>query len=127
MTPAASPAPRLIDGPDATPATLLLAHGAGAAMDSPFMVAIASGLAQHGWRVVRFEFAYMARMRETGRRQGPDRMPVLQEVFRQQVQREKAEGSERLLFIGGKSMGGRVACLATMKLAGRRQARWPVG
>ena len=117
MTPAALSAPRLIDGPDTAPATLLLAHGAGAAMDSPFMVAIASGLAPHGWRVVRFEFAYMARMRETGRRQGPDRMPVLQDAFRQQVQGERAEGSERLLFIGGKSMGGRVASLLIDALA----------
>ena len=117
MTPAAPPAPRLIDGPDAAPATLLLAHGAGAAMDSPFMAAIASGLAQHGWQVVRFEFAYMARMRETGRRQGPDRMPVLQEAFRQQVRQEKAEGPELPLFIGGKSMGGRVASLLIDELA----------
>ena len=86
-------------------------------MDSPFMAAIASGLAQQGWRVVRFEFAYMARMRETGRRQGPDRMPVLQEAFRQQVQQEKADEPERPLFIGGKSMGGRVASLLIDELA----------
>ncbi len=52
-------APRLIDGPDAAPATVLLAHGAGAPMDSPFMAAIASGLAESGWRVVRFEFPYI--------------------------------------------------------------------
>ena len=82
MKPAAPLAPRLIDDPDAAPATVLLAHGAGAPMDSPFMAAIASGLAESGWRVVRFEFPYMARQRETGRRQGPDRMPVLQEAFR---------------------------------------------
>jgi predicted alpha/beta-hydrolase family hydrolase len=107
----------LIDGADAALATLLLAHGAGAAMDSPFMAAIASGLAQQGWRVVRFEFAYMARIRETGRRQGPDRMPVLQEAFRQQVQQEKADEPERPLFIGGKSMGGRVASLLIDELA----------
>jgi hypothetical protein len=86
-------------------------------MDSPFMAAIASGLAQQGWRVVRFEFAYMARIRETGRRQGPDRMPVLQEAFRQQVQQEKADEPERPLFIGGKSMGGRVASLLIDELA----------
>jgi predicted alpha/beta-hydrolase family hydrolase len=107
----------LIDGPDAAPASLLLAHGAGAPMDSPFMAAIASGLAQQGWRVVRFEFAYMARMRETGRRQGPERMPVLQGAFRQQVRQEKAEGPELPLFIGGKSMGGRVASLLIDELA----------
>ncbi len=69
---------RLFDGPGDAPATLLLAHGAGAPMDSPFMASIDSVLGLKGLRVVRFEFAYMARMRETGRRQGPDRMPVLQ-------------------------------------------------
>jgi len=117
MAPAEPPAPRLIDGADAATATVLLAHGAGAPMDSPFMAAIAGGLAASGWRVVRFEFPYMARMRETGRRQGPDRMPVLQETFRQQVQLEKATGPERTLFIGGKSMGGRVASLLVDALA----------
>jgi uncharacterized protein len=110
-------APRLIDGPDAAPATVLLAHGAGAPMDSPFMAAIAAELAAAGWRVVRFEFPYMARMRETGRRQGPDRMPVLQEDFRQQVRLERGESPERPLFIGGKSMGGRVASLLVDELA----------
>jgi predicted alpha/beta-hydrolase family hydrolase len=110
-------APRLIDGPDAAPATVLLAHGAGAPMDSPFMAAIASGMAELGWRVVRFEFPYMARQRETGRRQGPDRMPVLQEAFRQQVQLETTEQPDRPVFIGGKSMGGRVASLLVDELA----------
>ncbi len=86
-------------------------------MDSPFMAAIAGGLAEAGWRVVRFEFPYMARQRVLERRQGPDRMPVLQEAFRQQVQLEKVEGPERPLFIGGKSMGGRVASLLVDELA----------
>ncbi|WP_315858103.1 alpha/beta family hydrolase [Cyanobium sp. Morenito 9A2] len=81
------------------------------------MAAIPDGLASQGWRVVRFEFPSMARQRILNPRQGPDRMPVLQESFRQQVQLEKAEGPERPLFIGGKSMGGRVACLLTDELA----------
>jgi predicted alpha/beta-hydrolase family hydrolase len=67
----------LIDGPDGAPATVLLAHGAGAPMDSPFMAAIAAGLAERGWRVVRFEFPYMARARGSGRRHGPYRVTVL--------------------------------------------------
>ena len=117
MTPEPAPALRLLDGPDDAPATLLLAHGAGAPMDSPFMAVIASGLGLKGWRVVRFEFAYMARMRETGRRQGPDRMPVLQEAFRQQVRLEQAAWPQRPLFVGGKSMGGRVASLLVDGLA----------
>ena len=99
-------APRLIDGADDAMASVLLAHGAGAPMDSPFMAAIGGGLAQRGWRVVRFEFPYMVRMRETGRRHGPDRMPLLQETFRDQVRLERATWPERPLFIGGKSMGG---------------------
>ncbi|MCP9829323.1 alpha/beta hydrolase [Synechococcus sp. L2F] len=110
-------APRLIDGPDDAPATVLLAHGAGAPIDSPFMAAIASGLAASGRRVVRFAFAYMARMRVTGRRQLAHRMPVLQEAFRQQVRLEKTGQPGRPVFIGGKSMGGRVASLLIDELA----------
>lgn len=112
-----SPDSRLIDGPDTAPATLLLAHGAGAPMDSPFMAAIATGLAARGWRVVRFEFPSMARQRVMGRRQGPDRMPLLQEAFRQQVRLERGIAPERPLIIGGKSMGGRVASLLVDELA----------
>ena len=114
---ATPPAPGLIDGPDDARATLLLAHGAGAPMDSPFMEAMASGLGQNGWRVVRFEFGYMARMRASGRRQAPDRMPVLQEAFRQQVQFERLTAPDRPLFVGGKSLGGRVASLLVDELA----------
>ena len=57
MNPADTAAPRLLDGPADALCTVVLAHGAGAPMDSLFMAAIASGLAQHGWRVLRFEFA----------------------------------------------------------------------
>ncbi len=70
MNPEAPPASRLIDGPDNEAATVLLAHGAGAAMDSPFMAAIASGLAESGRRLVRFDFPYMARQRILGFRRG---------------------------------------------------------
>ena len=113
---ACPPAARLIDAPEAAPVTVLLAHGAGAAIDSPFMSAMASGLAGTGWRVGRIEFPSMARMRETGRRQGPDRMPVLPKALRQQVQLEKTEQPGRPIFIGGKSMVGRVASLLVDEL-----------
>jgi len=99
---------RLIDGPASAPATLLLAHGAGAAMDSPFMHTMACGLAELGWRVVRFEFPYMAQARQSGQRRAPDRLPVLLQSWRDQVAAAAAEGP---LFIGGKSMGGRMASL----------------
>lgn len=113
-SPASESAPRLTDGPADAPATLLLAHGAGAPMDSPFMQTIATGLAAQGWRVVRFEFPYMARARLTGRRAGPDRLPKLLEAFREQV---ALEAGDRPLFLGGKSLGGRVASLLLDALA----------
>ena len=110
-------APRLIDGPATAPATLLLAHGAGAPMDSPFLAAIAQGVAERGWRVVRFEFPYMAQMRLTGQRRAPDRLPKLLEAFRQQVDLAAAEAPEQSLVIGGKSLGGRVASLLADELS----------
>ncbi|MFL0733580.1 MAG: alpha/beta family hydrolase [Prochlorococcus sp.] len=108
------PTPRLVDGSSAAPATLLLAHGAGAPMDSPFMAAMASGLVECGWRVVRFEFTYMAKQRLAGRRFAPDRMPKLKQIFCEQAIKEAANGP---IFIGGKSMGGRVASLIADELS----------
>ena len=58
----------LTDGPEDASATLVLAHGAGAAMDSPFMQTIAEQVAAAGIRVLRFEFPYMRRRRATGKR-----------------------------------------------------------
>ena len=54
----------LWDGPVDGSATVLLAHGAGAAMDSKGMTDIALAIADRGLRVARFEFAYMAARRD---------------------------------------------------------------
>jgi len=62
----------LVDGSARAKATVVLAHGAGAAMDSPFMEAIADGLVARGLRVVRFEFPYMRHRRAEGGRRPPD-------------------------------------------------------
>jgi predicted alpha/beta-hydrolase family hydrolase len=95
----------LADGPERARATLVLAHGAGAPMDSPFLAYFAQTLAARGIRVVRFEFPYMAARRE-GRRPPPDREPVLLDCWRQAI----AElGGGNGLVIGGKSLGGRMA------------------
>lgn len=109
MTRDAQPAadlPLLASGPAEAPWTLVLAHGAGAPMDSPFMEAMAGAIGEGGVRVVRFEFPYMRRRREEGGRRPPDRMPVLEEAFRAAVE---AAGVSGRLALGGKSMGGRVA------------------
>jgi predicted alpha/beta-hydrolase family hydrolase len=100
--------PELLDS-GATPSglTLVLAHGAGAAMDSEFMNAFADGLASCGIRVVRFEFPYMAERRRTDKRRPPNREPVLRETWLTVIE-SVAAGK---LVIGGKSMGGRIASL----------------
>ncbi len=98
--------PLLLDGASDAPLTFLLAHGAGAPMDSPFMAAMATGLSQRDWGVVRFEFPYMQRSRQTGKKAAPDRFPVLEACFLEQI---TALVDRPGLIIGGKSMGGRVA------------------
>ncbi len=97
----------LFDGPAGAPLTIALAHGAGAAMDSPFMAAFAEGLAERGWRVARFEFPYMAERRRSGKKRPPDRGNVLLDAWRAVI---AALGPERLV-IGGKSLGGRIASM----------------
>jgi uncharacterized protein len=97
----------LIDGPRPARTTIVLAHGAGAGMDSEFMNAFAEGLADCGLGVVRFEFPYMAARRETGKSRPPDREPALRDTWFRIVETVRAER----LFIGGKSMGGRIASL----------------
>ena len=85
-------------------ATVLLAHGAGAGMDTDFMNAISDGLSQHQIQVVRFEFPYMAKRRHTGKKSPPNRLPILQQTFQEHIYQLPAP-----LFLAGKSMGGRVA------------------
>ena len=97
----------LIDGPDSAPATIVLSHGAGAPMDTPYMTSTAEGLAASGLRVVRFEFTYMAKRREDGKRRGPDRMPALLAQWTEIL--DTLDPWQSPLFIGGKSMGGRSA------------------
>lgn len=99
--------PLEVEGPDDAERTIVLAHGAGAPMDSPFLDHFARGLAARGFRVVRFEFPYM-QARRSGRRLPPDRPPVLSACWREVV---SALGSTRQLVIGGKSLGGRIASL----------------
>lgn len=99
--------PLLKTGPPSTP-RLLLAHGAGAPMDSPFMNTIADTVAAAGIEVVRFEFEYMAKRREDGTRRGPDRAPKLIARFEEAL---SLVGPPAEVIIGGKSMGGRIASM----------------
>jgi uncharacterized protein len=99
----------LFDGPEDAALEVLLAHGAGAPMDSAFMNTVATMLAERGVRVARFEFGYMAARRDGGKKRPPPKAETLTGEFLQAVAElgPLAEGRRRL--IGGKSMGGRVA------------------
>ena len=83
---------------------LVFAHGAGAPQKHPFMVAVARGLAARGLPVVTFDFPYMRHGRKA-----PDRAPVLEAAFREVMSAARETFTPRRLFIGGKSMGGRMA------------------
>ncbi|NNJ16514.1 alpha/beta hydrolase [Pseudomonas putida CSV86] len=94
---------------------LVLAHGAGAPMDSGFMDDIAQRLAGQGVGVLRFEFPYMAQRRATGGKRPPNPQAVLLESWRE-VWREVRPLVAGPLAVGGKSMGGRMASLLADEL-----------
>jgi predicted alpha/beta-hydrolase family hydrolase len=96
-------------------ATLILAHGAGAPMDSPFMQCMAELLAARRVNVLRFEFPYMAQRRLSGGKRPPNPQGQLLECWRE-VWREVRALVEGPLAIGGKSMGGRMASLLADEL-----------
>lgn len=83
-------------------ALLILAHGAGAGQGHPFMKTMARGLAERGIDVITFDFPYIQQKRKV-----PDKAPVLEGCFRDVIAASSMDA--RRLFIGGKSMGGRIA------------------
>ncbi|MGR3886077.1 alpha/beta family hydrolase [Pseudomonas sp. 1152_12] len=98
-----------------TPVTLILAHGAGAPMDSSFMSDMAARLAGQGVNVLRFEFPYMAQRRLDGGKRPPNPAPKLLECWRE-VYAEVRRHVAGKLAIGGKSMGGRMASILADEL-----------
>ncbi|CAN5510884.1 alpha/beta hydrolase [soil metagenome] len=108
----------LFSGPDGADVTLLLAHGAGAPMDSPWMNDMAGRLAARGMRCARFEFSYMASRRTAAGRKPPPRAETLVGEYRAAV---AALGCAGTLLIGGKSMGGRVASMVADELFAQRK------
>lgn len=86
-------------------------------MDSEFMNILSKGLVIAGIKVIRFEFPYMAKRREDGKRRGPGNAIKLLDDWREVVGRV---GFELPLFIGGKSMGGRLASMIADEFDGVR-------
>jgi len=106
------------------PATLVLGHGAGGNQLSDFMVGVATGLATRGLDVVTFNFPFTERGKKL-----PDPQPVLEECYRavlSDVSDDQRLGS-RPLFIGGKSLGGRMAThlAASLALDAGSASTWP--
>jgi len=103
----------LFDGPDDAAVTILLAHGAGAPMDSVSLSASTKLLAAAGLRVVRFEFDYMASRRTSPTKRPPPRAERLKPEY---IAAIDGLGATSPLIIGGKSMGGRVASMIADQL-----------
>lgn len=104
------PLPARVYDADEARTTLILAHGAGAGQNHPWMRERAADLAARGVRVVTFDFPYIA-----ARRRVPDRAPVLIDAWRHVIDVVHQRFIDIPLAIGGKSLGGR---MATMVLAG---------
>lgn len=86
---------------------LVLGHGAGSPMTSPFLTGFCTAIAQLGIASHRFDFPYM----RAGRR-APDRAPVLIAAYREAAQRAADAAAGLPLVAGGRSMGGRIASMA---------------
>ena len=93
--------------PDGSFATLVLAHGAGAGMDHPFLVGFTRALNDLGVATLRFNFPY----REAGRK-FPDRPPAAIAAWRAAMDAAASRSAERPLWAAGKSFGGRMASMA---------------
>jgi hypothetical protein len=100
-----APTPELVTYETASPsAALVLAHGAGAGQSSPFMTNFARGMAARGIATLTFDFPYMA-----ARRKVPDPAPVLEACWLGAIEATRQLMPKLPVFIGGKSMGGRIA------------------
>ncbi|MFT5110919.1 MAG: putative alpha/beta-hydrolase family hydrolase [Parasphingorhabdus sp.] len=111
----------IIDGVGAKfDATLILAHSAGQPANSVFMENITKLLTassvQPAIRVVRFNFPYMEQAVKEGKNRPPSRAPSLLESWREVIKtaRQMLQPGEQL-FIGGKSMGGRMATMVAVE------------
>ena len=105
----------LINGPKEAKNILLLAHGAGAPMDSMFMNTISDGLNNNGIITFRFEFPYMEK-RRSGKNTFPDKLDVLCDFYKKIYFNIKKANPDKNIWLGGKSMGGRVSTLISRSL-----------
>ena len=89
-------------------AQLIFAHGAGAGSDSEFMQHMATLMSEQGVDVGLFDFEYMQVAKQTQKRRPPERAPKLLCYYENVLSHANPDLP---LFIGGKSMGGRIASM----------------
>ncbi len=96
------------DGPTRERA-VLLANGAGFHMESPWMAALAEGLVERGYRVLRFHYPYKERSVREGRTLPPNKAPVLEDCHERALGEllRRTDGARPLL--AGKSLGARMS------------------
>jgi uncharacterized protein len=93
--------------PPSPSATIVVAHGAGAGMDHPFLVGFSRACVEEGVTSLRFNFAYL----EAGRR-SPDTEPVLRDAWRAAFAAASDRAGGGPVWASGKSLGGRIASMA---------------
>ncbi len=96
--------------PDDAKYLLVLAHGAGAGMNHPFMEMLSNKLAEKYFAVFRYQFPYF----EKGKR-SPDPPNILTAAVRSAIETASNKMTDLPLFAGGKSLGGRMTSTAASK------------
>lgn len=91
----------------------IMAHGAGAPMDSDWMNLLTDDLVSREIQVIRFEFPYMEERRLSGRKRPPNTQKVMLETWMEVIKKVQKSSPDAPLYIGGKSMGGRMASLVS--------------
>lgn len=102
----------LLQAPAGANACYVVAHGAGAGMEHPFMVAVANELAERNIATLRYQFPYM----ERGSRR-PDAPKIAHATVRAAVAEAASHLPGLALFAGGKSYGGRMTSQAQAEAA----------
>jgi predicted alpha/beta-hydrolase family hydrolase len=100
--------------PPSPTATIVVAHGAGAGMDHPFLVGFSRACVDEGLASLRFNFSYI----ESGRR-SPDTEAVLRDAWRAAFAAASDRADGGAVWVSGKSLGGRIAsmCAADGEIA----------
>jgi uncharacterized protein len=107
----------LVDRAEGRPrgSAILLAHGAGAGADHPWLETMAARLASRGFDVMRFHYPYMERAARDGKRSAPDRAPALESAHLAAIDAFRRRFPDRRVLLAGKSMGGRIATIVAAK------------